>query len=212
MNLSSPIESLIPGLRGRVLTALVRSPRPVGLRDLSRRARTTSHSSVKRVLTDLLDEGLVEYALVSTGGQYIQLNRSHILVEHLVSIDHVKDAVLETIRTTATAWPRQPCAIVLFGSVARGDDTLSSDVDLLMVWKGETPPADEWESERRNLTTSVYAATGNTVNATEFTRAEWDAAVARRDPLVESVERDGVLIMGTSVRALTHPSRTPVTR
>jgi predicted nucleotidyltransferase len=210
MNLSSPIESLIPGLRGRVLTVLVRSPLPVGLRELSRRARTTSHSSVKRVLTELLDEGLVEYALVSRGGQYIQLNRSHILAEHLVAIDRANDDVLATIRTTAATWPRQPRAIVLFGSVARGDDTSNSDVDILMVWKDEVPPTDQWENERRHLTDIVYAMTGNTVNVTEFTRTQWEAAVARRDPFVASVEHDGALIVGTSVRALTQQSRNAV--
>jgi hypothetical protein len=79
-----------------------------------------------------------------------------------------------------------------------------------MVWKDETPPTDQWENERRHLADLVYDMTGNTVNVTEFTRTEWEAAVAKRDPFVESVEHDGALILGTSVRALTRPSRNPV--
>lgn len=212
MNLSAPIESLVPGLRGRVLTVLVRSPRPIALRELSRRVGTTGHSAVKRVLQDLSDEGMVRYALVSKGSQFFELNHDHLLVKHLVAIDHAKDTVLDAIRTQAAQWPREPRALVLFGSVARGQDTAVSDIDMLVVWKTDKAPTDDWDRDRRRLGEAVYELTGNSLNMVVFTASDWEKALERGETLVNEVARDGVVVTGTSLRTLVGPARAMVSR
>lgn len=203
MNLSSPIESLIPGLRGRVLTALVRSSRPLSVREVARKARSNSHPSVKLVLVSLIDEGVAKYSIVSRGAQYFELNTAHILVPHLVGIDHAKDAMLDAVRAQVATWQRDPRAVVLFGSVARHEDTAASDIDLLIVWKAEHAPSDNWQADKIRLAERVQAFTGNDVNIMDFSGPEWEAAVDAEETVVGEVARDGVSVMGTAVRTLT---------
>jgi predicted nucleotidyltransferase len=207
MNLSLPIESLVPGLRGRVLTALVRSSRPMSIREVARKARSNSHPSVKLVLVSLVDEGMARYSIVSKGAQYFELNRSHLLVEHLVKIDHAKGIALDAIREEVECWPRAPRSVVLFGSVARGEDTSASDIDLLIVWKGERAPSDDWNGDKRRMAERVYGLTGNAVNITEFSSREWETALEQREPLLESIARDGLPVGGTALHALMRPTR-----
>lgn len=206
MNLSSPIESLIPGLRGRVLTAMVRSPRPQSLRELTRRARSTSPSSVKLVLGDLIAVGIVRYALVSKSSQFFELNESHILTGHLRGIDAVKDMVVEVLRNHADSWPRPPRAVVLFGSVARAEDTAASDIDLLIVWKSDKAPSDGWNADKLRLVEAIYGLTGNSLNIVDLSASGWKEALASNEPLVVDVARDGISVLGTATRTLTSSS------
>ncbi|MFM8350152.1 MAG: nucleotidyltransferase domain-containing protein [Actinomycetales bacterium] len=212
MNLSAPIESLVPGLRGRVLTVLARSSRPIALRELSRRVGTTGHSAVKRVLQDLSDEGMVRYALVSKAGQFFELNHDHFLVKHLLDIDHAKDTVLNVIRTQAALWPREPRAVVLFGSVATGQDTAASDIDVLVVCRTDKEPTDDWDRDWLRLVESVYELTGNSLNLVVFTASDWEKAKERSETLVNEVARDGVMVTGTSLRTLVGATRAGVSR
>ena len=207
MNLSSPILSLIPGLRGRVLTAMVRSARPLSLRELARKAGSSSPGSVKLVVTSLMDEGLVRYALVSKGSKFFELNHEHLLYKHLMDIDHAKDTVLDAVRSQVAQLPREPRALVLFGSVARGQDSATSDMDLLVVWKSDKAPTDNWDADRLRLVESVYELTGNSLNLVVFTSSDWERAVARGEPLVGEVVRDGVVVTGTSMRTLVGANR-----
>lgn len=207
MNLSSPIQSLIPGLRGRVLTAMVRSARPLSLRELARKAGSSSPGSVKLVVTSLMNEGLARYALVSKGSTFFELNHEHLLVKYLVDIDRAKDTVLDAVRAQVAQWPRQPRAVVLFGSVARGQDSAASDMDLLVVWASDTAPSGSWDADRLRLVESVYELTGNSLNLVVFPASEWERAVERGEPLVGEVARDGVVVTGTSVRALAGAGR-----
>jgi predicted nucleotidyltransferase len=212
VNLSSPIESLVPGLRGRVLTALVRSPRPLSVREVARKARSNSHSSVKLTLVSLIDEGMARYAIVSKGAHYVELNSSHLLVQHLVAIDHAKDSAVDAIRDEVASWQRAPRSVVLFGSVARCEDTSASDIDLLVVWRGERAPSDDWDSAKLRLVERVYEFTGNSTNIIEFSSSDWEAALTRREPLIASIARDGQPVSGTTLRTLTQPTRKAASR
>ncbi|MBU6244121.1 MAG: nucleotidyltransferase domain-containing protein [Actinomycetales bacterium] len=203
---------MVPGLRGRVLTALVRSPRPLSLRELARRAGSSSPGSVKRVLTSLMEEGLVRYGLVSKGSTFFEVNHEHLLVKHLVDIDHGKDTVIDEVRAHVATWPRDPRAVVLFGSVARGEDTSASDVDVLVVWQSEQAPSDDWDADTLKLIETIYNQTGNSLNLLVFTASEWEAAVERREPVVGDVARDGVCLVGSAVRTLVNATSTSAAR
>lgn len=208
MNLSAPIEGLIPGLRGRVLTALVRAATPLSLRELSRRAGSAgSPSTVKGVVQELIDEGIAKTSLVSRGSHFFELNREHLLAVQLSEIDHAKDATLDVIRDEIAEWERDPRGVVLFGSVARAKDKVGSDIDLCIVWKADPEPDDAWTLTRNHLSHRVYAMTGNPLSIIEFSATEWEKALRNREPLLDSIRADGVSVAGTSVHTLTHPMR-----
>lgn len=206
MNLSSPIESLVPGLRGKVLTALVRSPRPLSGREIARRAGSSSPGSVKLAIEALEAEGIVTLALASTSGQFYVLNHDHVFASHLLAIDHAKDAMMDAIRDCVDQWPVAPRGVVLFGSVARHEDRADSDVDLLIVWRGVSAPAGEWTARKAELIEAIQMLTGNVVNIVDMPEPEWESAVAAGEPLVREIARDGVTVLGASVHDLTRDS------
>ncbi len=60
------------------------------------------------------------------------------------------DELLQEITTRVVA-ALQPRRLILFGSRARGDARPNSDVDLLVVWKDESPPRERALAVRKAL-------------------------------------------------------------
>lgn len=95
--------------------------------------------------------------------------------------------VPEATRTIADAFaPRQ---IILFGSVARGDDTADSDVDLLVIF-------DEISGRRRDLATEIQRALadiGAPVDVIVTDRADLDRR-AQVPGVLRMALRDGQVV------------------
>lgn len=83
--------------------------------------------------------------------------------------------------------------VVLFGSVARGDERPDSDVDLLVVVR---TAADKEEARKALLEVGRYVAAvfGNSLSALIYTRRE--AAALEGSELMASVRRDGIDLWG----------------
>ncbi len=100
-------------------------------------------------------------------------------------------ALLEVARGFAAALDAglEVRAVVVFGSVARGDHHHGSDVDVLVV--AQQAPADYLDRLR-----AVGWPPPHPVEPVVWTVAEWCARLAKRDPIaVESVEA-GVWLEG----------------
>lgn len=63
----------------------------------------------------------------------------------------------EFLESLIDAFPARPIAVVLFGSVARGEDTAASDIDLLIVFDRGVP-----------ITRSLYRGFDETVDISHF--------------------------------------------
>jgi predicted nucleotidyltransferase len=91
-------------------------------------------------------------------------------------------STIAALRAALRTEPSVRCA-VLFGSVARGDDVVNSDLDLL-VWIGDAPRAARHALERR-----LAAHCGRPVHVL-------DLRDAREQPtLLESIIRDGRVLV-----------------
>lgn len=81
---------------------------------------------------------------------------------------------------------------MLFGSAARGDGDTDSDVDILLVHAGEE---SAWEDEQYALARQIRAWTGNQAQFVVVDESRWEQMTAENDPLVGSIDRDGVDLM-----------------
>ncbi len=84
--------------------------------------------------------------------------------------------------------------IVLFGSLARGEPTPQSDVDILvLIGRGRS-----WKVRRTlyNLIYPVIAGLGVDVSLLVLDRAAWLSMVQQGDPLALSIMKEGVLLWG----------------
>jgi predicted nucleotidyltransferase len=96
-----------------------------------------------------------------------------------------------------TSWSIPPTHVSLFGSVARGNATTSSDIDLLIVRPTTVFYDDEaWRSQLTGLTEEALLWTGQAIAWLELSDKELTQAVATTEPIVTEWRRDGVLLVG----------------
>ncbi|MEP6760292.1 MAG: nucleotidyltransferase domain-containing protein [Sporichthyaceae bacterium] len=207
MNLTTPLDDLMPGLRGHVLTVLLRSPRPLTGREVAHRAGTVSHSSVKLILDSLATAGIVRLSLVSGAGHFYELNHDHVLTEPLCQMDRALDEFLAMAQRLILSWPTAPLSVALFGSVARGTSAADSDVDLLIIWPDDLSDAPWWRTARVEFTNQLQAFVGSSVSLVEFSLNDWHEAIEHEDPFTESIRDEGRSVYGADVRDLVAATR-----
>lgn len=82
-----------------------------------------------------------------------------------------------------------PAIVLLFGSRARGDARSDSDVDLLVVWKDENPPARRAAAVRLALGRIGFPIDLAVLTPSEFARLkEW------RGHVVHLAAREGIVL------------------
>ncbi|GAA3148569.1 putative nucleotidyltransferase [Kribbella aluminosa] len=84
-------------------------------------------------------------------------------------------------------------AVLLFGSIARGEATPDSDIDLAVI----APPG--WDN-RVELEDSVRMHLGNNCDVLVLTEADFNRLAASGEPVVSDIFRDGVALIGAKPR------------
>ena len=97
--------------------------------------------------------------------------------------------VLQIIRRIASALT--PKAIILFGSRARGEARPDSDVDLLVVWRDENPPAYRAAGVRRAIGRQSLP-----MDVAVVTPSEFDHLRTRKAHIVGIAAREGIVVHG----------------
>ncbi|MCU1482063.1 MAG: nucleotidyltransferase protein [Subtercola sp.] len=97
-------------------------------------------------------------------------------------------------------------SISLFGSVARGDSTLESDVDLLIVFP--TTFADDLvQNAIDGVSVAVTQSTGNPCNIYAATSERFTQLVTSGDAMVSSWDREARTFHGPDVRRMIRDAR-----
>jgi predicted nucleotidyltransferase len=84
----------------------------------------------------------------------------------------------------------------LFGSVARGQASAASDLDILVIRRRDCDAdSDTWRAQLLELHRSATAWTGNDTRVLEY--GEDDLSGARIEPVLEDALRDGIELLGS---------------
>ena len=199
MNLSNPINSVIPGGYGVVLTILARTDRPLtGRRVAELAAGQLGKSRVNEVLGELARAGIVA-AEDHPPAKLYTLNRSHVAAGAVVALTDLRGQLVVRIRAALAAWRPAPESAWLFGSAARGDGDAESDVDVLVV-RPDTVDGDDprWLFQLADLAAGIHEWSGNDASVMEYTARELDELAVSGERLVDEVRRDGVHLAGSS--------------
>ena len=183
---------LIPGASGAVLAVLLRTGSGLTGRQVHGLVRDRfSLWSVQQALTSLGGLGVVESRTVGRAMVHT-INEDHYAIQPLrVLLDPVA-ALREVVQRSVGS---SVAAVILFGSVARGDATADSDVDLAVL------ASSEWEG-RSDLEDAVRARLGNDCDVLVFTPGEFGRLAASGDePVVEQILADGVVLHGALPQA-----------
>ena len=133
--------------------------------------------------------GLVETRTIGRAGIHT-INESHVSIAPLRALVDPMTALKVSINEVVGS---QVEAVLIFGSIARGEATPNSDIDLAVI------AAAGWDG-RTNLEDIVRARFGNDCDVLVFTPAEFAELAAAGEPVVSDILRDGVALVGSKPR------------
>jgi predicted nucleotidyltransferase len=190
MHFNEPFGGVIPGARGAVLAALMRTGRPLTGRQVHGLLRDDfSLWTVQQALKDLAGLGLVTTETVGRAGVH-RINEEHVAIaplRTLLSPLALLKAVLQDIVDD------QVQTVVVFGSVGRGESGPDSDIDLAVIAK------PGWDARAR-VEDTIRARLGRACDILAFTPAEFARLSTKGEPVVAAILTDGVALIGSLPR------------
>jgi predicted nucleotidyltransferase len=145
-------------------------------------------------LNELLETRIIVQRKVGRSILY-KVNKSHILFSKIKEIMELeKNSLLKVAQEfTSSISKEYISAIVLFGSVARGDFTEKSDVDILVVYKNEIA-----KKQVGDVVDTILDTYDVHVMPIFLTQKEIEARVKRFDNFIITVMNEGHLLYGVA--------------
>lgn len=202
MNLSEPLDGLATPVEAAVLRVLARTDSGFSGRQVHALAGTGSTSSVHRALTNLVRVGVVE-AEARPPAIIYRANHEHVLwpvIEMgLAARSHVIASIRDFCEHTPDEVPDvRDVSVAVYGSVARRESTLDSDVDLLVLYPRGFD-ADGRAAFDYHLAEHVRRITGNEAQVFSVERPEFDQRLTERDPFIANVVADSIHVCGPAL-------------
>lgn len=187
MLLNEPFGGLIPGARGAVLSALLRTDARLTGRQVHALV-SDRHSlwSVQEALKAWVQLGVVHTETIGRAVIHA-INEDHYTVAPLRSL---LDPMAALTNTAAQFLEEDVGAIIVFGSVARGEAKEGSDIDLAVIAQSG------WEG-RVDLEDAVRKRLGNDCDVLVFTLEDFTSLAAAHEPVVDEILADGIPLIGT---------------
>jgi len=192
MELQKPFKIITPTLDGDVLAVLSLAEASFTVGELEGML-PASGPGIRRVLRRLVGQGIVsakEHGYVTT----YELNREHLAAQPIIDIARLRTRFLDKLEAALSAWAIPPKYAAVFGSAARGQMTVSSDIDILLI-RPDGCDEDLWDEQVLELTQRVARWTGNDARTLQYTASELDAA---HEPVLEDALREGLTVCGQS--------------
>lgn len=206
MDIDEPITAVVPSLDGPVLRVLARAGRSLTGSEVHRRAGRGSREGVRRVLHRLVAQGLVDAERHGRATVYA-LNRRHVAAHAVEALADLRGELLRRIAAAVEAWRPRPVLVAVFGSTARGDGDVDSDVDLLVVRDAGLAVDEGWQQGVDDLAAAVHDWSGNPASVLQLAPGELLAAAERGERVVAELARDAVVLLGPPVALLLHRPR-----
>ena len=208
MELGRPLAVVTPSVDGDVLRVLALAQAdftPGALRDV---IGEHSVAGIRRALDRLALQGIVDRR--SAGRAYLySLNREHLAADPVIALARSRERLLERLADQVRGWQQPALFGAVFGSAARPDHNVSSDLDLLLVYPDGTD-VPLWDEQVSTLTSAATAWTGNDARALEYAQA--DIVARPDDPVLASVVDEGLHFAGEATWLRTTVRRTRATR
>jgi len=203
MNLSEPLDGITSAVEAAALRVLARADTGFSGRQVHTLAGVGSTSSVHRALTGLVRIGVVT-AEPSPPSIMYRINRQHVLWPVIELGLAARTRVFEGIRDFCKEQLPKTLGltVMVYGSVARRDSTLDSDIDLFVVY-----PDGIDEDARSDISYQIanylQRTTGSEAQLYAVERTELSQRIAENDPLVAKVLADGILVYGAPLQPAT---------
>jgi len=162
----------------------------------------TSPFKINQVLRQLVAEGVVLSSSMGRSNAY-RLNGRHVFVQGVV---------LPLVRFKEEFWKQlvekinkqlqpKPISIILYGSVARGDETCESDFDVHLIYDDRSFPK-KFEGELGRLREDFAASYGSILAISLSRITDFQKRSKEKDPLIRNIVREGRVLTGLPLTEL----------
>lgn len=201
MDLSRPHSIVSSSADLDVLAVLARTTSPLSGREIARRA-ARSQEWTRRMMRRLVEQGVVERQAGGSALLYA-LNRDHLAAPAIEQLVELRATLVDRLRAESAGWGIKPVAAALFGSAARGDGGLDSDIDLFVVRPDAVDEdSPQWRAQIDMLAEHVRSWTGNNAGIVEVGAGELAALIDEAPPVLDSIRAEGVDLAGRRIGAL----------
>jgi predicted nucleotidyltransferase len=195
MDFGDPVEALIPGVHGRVLSVLARAEAELTMRAVAELAGVSANQATV-VLNRLVHLGLVERRNVGAAG-LVRLIRDNEAARAVLTLEDLQRGVLTRLTVEARKIRPAPACLMMFGSFARGEAHENSDIDVLAVPPPEAQGDDgRWTVALGRWTDQAARIAGNPVNLLEATMEELPRLIRREREPWRTIVEEGVVLIG----------------
>ncbi len=195
MDFNHPVQSVIPGAQGRILAVLANTTASLSVRSIARLSGV-SLAQTSRVLPRLVALGIAAREEVPPSSLF-RLVPEHIGAQAVVALTRARRSLLDQLGAAAREMFPQPESVVLFGSLARGDAGLDSDIDIVVIRPDGVGEADEaWGMAVDRFRDRGQRLSGHRVEVLELSPAEVAKRLRSSGELWVAIRREGVLISG----------------
>jgi Nucleotidyltransferase domain len=196
MDLTRPFAVVTPSVDGDVLAVLGGAAASFTGRQVQQLLGRRSEKGVRNALQRLCAQGVVTRQRAGSADLYA-LNRRHLAAPYIEGLAGLRGELLRRITAAVEAWATPPVFVALFGSAARGDMALDSDLDLFVVRPDRVATDDDqWRAQLGSLSEDVTAWTGNDARVFELASAEVGSGLAAGARALLDIETDGVPLYG----------------
>jgi predicted nucleotidyltransferase len=202
MDFSRPYAVISSTLDPGVLAVLAGTTKPLTGREIARLVGRSSHSGVIAALERLVDQGVVERE--EAGRAFLfALNRDHLAAPAIEQLADLREEFLRRIRKTVDEWVVKAMHLSLFGSAARGEGGIESDIDLFLVrHKLIERQEPVWREQVDLLVWHVERWTGNPARVVEVEDRKVRSLRKKRPPVVNELLNDAITLVGSDVSTL----------
>lgn len=206
MDVARPYSAVVPSVDGDVLVALARTTASLTGRQVSALAHRGSQKAVSISLDRLVDQGLV--LRESAGRAHLHaLNRDHVAAPIVELLASMRTTLFERLGRHIEEWLIAPINASVFGSAARGDGDIDSDIDIFLVRPEARAPLNTWRAQVNALSVATHRWTGNHAGIIEVSLPDLRKMVNNAHPILEDLRTDGVDLAGTALRSLLREAR-----
>jgi predicted nucleotidyltransferase len=206
MDFRRPLEAVIPGVQGKILGVLVNTTAELNLRTIAQLAGV-SLAQASRVLPDLVDLGIVDRREAPPSALF-HLVEDHLVTQALRDLSFVPERMIEVMREAAETLPVRPAGVIVFGSFARGEAEVASDIDAVLIRPESVDEEDPaWADSVEQWRETVGRASGNAVEVLEVSESDIGRKLRGRQQLWRDIRSEGVVVTGPSLAVLIEAAR-----
>ena len=195
MDFRRPLGVVTPTLDGDVLAVLAGAEEEFSGRRIHVLLGTGSENGVRKAAERLADQGVILSRRAGRANLY-RLNRAHVAAPYIEGLSTLRAQLFDRLRSTISAWSLPPRLAMVFGSVARGEATPRSDLDLLVIRPSNVnEEVAEWRDQLAVLEGRATEWTGNEARILEYGEGELGDAAVRG--VIKEAFADGIELYGS---------------